>query len=120
MKTEQRLYIQNEWSSQDINSSAQLVLAFSSSSLVKEASSYESLKKFYPNADIVLTSTAGEIYDIEVNDDSISTTALTFKNAPTKAVSKEVKDVDDSFLVGEQLAKEVNTEGLKYILVFID
>ena len=120
MKTEQRLYIQDEWSNQDVNNSAQLVLAFASSSLVKEETSYKSLKTFYPNADIVLTSTAGEIFDTEVNDDSISTTALTFKDTITKAVNKEVKDIGDSFLIGSELAKEVNTIWLKYILVFID
>jgi hypothetical protein len=100
MNTEQRSYSKERgWSDTAINNEAQLVLAFAASSLVKEPSSYNSLKKFYPKADILLVSTVGEIKDVEVNDDTIVANALTFEKTPIKVIAQDVKHIDESISV---------------------
>ncbi len=122
MKTEQRLFTKDSWcSSNQIDSNSQLVLAFASPSLVKEESSYNSLKKFFPKADIVLVWTAWEIHDIDVMDDSISVSALFFENTPIKVFEQEANSINDSLLVWEDLAKKVSSDkSLQYVVTFID
>lgn len=119
MKTEQRLYVKGKgWSCEDININSQLVLAFSAPSLVKKKSTYNSLKKFFPNADIILVSTAWEIYDIEVNDNTISVSSLEFKNTKIKVVTEEVVNHTESYSVWEKISKLLNSDELRYVLVF--
>jgi hypothetical protein len=100
MNIEQRSYSKDGgWSDESVNNTVQLVLAFAAPSLVKEPSSYHSLKKFYPSADIILVSTAGEIRDVEVNDNTIVANALTFEKTPIKVIAKEVEDIEKSLSV---------------------
>lgn len=120
MKIEQRSYIDNNWSNLDIDSKSQLVLAFAASSLVKEEKTYNSLKEFYPNADIVLLSTSWEILGTEVNDDTISVSALFFDKTPIKVLSEKVENIEKSFVIWEKLAKKLKDDDLSYSLIFSD
>jgi hypothetical protein len=56
MKIEQRQYISEKWSSEEINTSAQLVLVFVSSDLLQDLTIHTSLQNFYPHSNIVYTS----------------------------------------------------------------
>jgi len=83
MKIQQKKYsISNGW--ETLNTipftagSCNLVLAFGSTSILENPPIYEQTRENYPNAAIVINSTAGEIYDLQVNDDTISHTAVCF------------------------------------------
>jgi len=121
MKTEQRSFSKsNGWSNEKINDEAQLVLAFAAPSLVKEEKTYLDLKGFYPNSDVILVSTSWEILDIEVNDDTISVSALYFEKTPIKVATEEVPNMEDSFSVWVKLANNINSDDLSYSMVFSD
>ncbi len=121
MKAEQRFYtVEEGWSSQEVFMWTQLVLAFVAPSLIKEESTYNSLKRFYPNAEIVLTSSSWEIMEDEVKDNSISVNALTFNKTPIKVVSKEIKNMNESFDVWKEIASDINGGDLQYTLIFWD
>lgn len=120
MKIEQRSYIDDKWSNSEINSESQLVLAFGSPLLIKKEETYSSLKKFYPNADIILTSTSWEILDINVNDNTISVSALYFEKTPIKVFSEKVDEPKDSFFIWEKLWKKIQLDDLSYSLIFSD
>ncbi len=121
MQVNQRIFKKSEWwSNEDIKTNIQLVLAFSSPNLMKKDNIYNSLKKFYPNAEIVIVSTAWEIYNTEVYDETVSVNAFYFEKTKIKVVSKELKDIKDSFNIAQNLVKEINKEDLKYTLIFQD
>jgi hypothetical protein len=98
----------------------QLVLAFGSKNLLNSPSIYESIRAQYPRADIVMNSTAGEIIDTQVNDESISLTAISFERTKLKATSIDIRDEKDSFKAGYRLASDFDAKGLKSVLVISD
>lgn len=97
-----------------------IVLAFGSTALLEDNTVYEHIHRIYPNADIVMNSTAGEIYDNQVNDDSISLTAIYFENTVIKIASVQIDDMLDSRTAGNTLAAAFDTLSLKNLLIISD
>ncbi len=98
-----------------------LVLAFGSSVLVQQPDCYEYLKKSYPNAHIIIVSTAGEILDTSVNDDTICVSAIQFENTPIQVVSDILTDAKQSESIGKKLATSLmQQDSLKGVIVFSD
>lgn len=123
MKIEQRQYISEKWSSEEINTSAQLVLVFIAPDFLRDSNNidvHSLLKSFYPQSDIVYISTYWEILGNSIFDKSISITAMTFDKTPIKLVSWEVNNIENSIEVASKLAKELLSNDLKHILVFSD
>jgi hypothetical protein len=97
-----------------------LVLVFSSTGILSDTSLYEAIRKDYPFARIVMNSTAGEIIDAQVNDDSISLTAILFEKTLLKTSAIYIDSVLNSYEAGLLLAKALDTDGLKSVLVISD
>jgi hypothetical protein len=97
-----------------------LVLVFSSVSLLSNPQYYDSIRLDYPNAEILLNSTAGEIIDTEVNDDTISLTAIQFENTKIKSVSGTISEESSSYETGKKLAAGLDSQGLVYVFVVSD
>jgi hypothetical protein len=96
------------------------VLAFGSSLIFEDAAIYSTIRKNYPNADIIMNSTSGEIYDTQVNDDSISLTAVYFEKTKIKTAIAQIEDMENSCGAGRFLASAFDPENLKNILVISD
>ena len=82
MKIKQHHFVNNNWVVENSNlkdSKAQLVLVFGAYALIEKTEVYDHLKVLYPNADIIFSSTAGEIMNGEVFDESIVATAIEFE-----------------------------------------
>ncbi len=125
MKIQQKIYtLEDGWEVlRDDNfdaSLSQLVLAFGSTFLCEDVHLYQSLKAVYSNAHILINSTAGEINGTLVNDNTISLTALTFEKTTLKTASVNISTVNSSFDAGQKLASQLNTIGLKNVLVISD
>jgi hypothetical protein len=75
MKTEQHHWKNNTgWIStkgHELKDTAQLVLVFGSRQALQDAQKFADLREMYPKAHLLLGSTAGEIIDIEVHDNTI-------------------------------------------------
>ena len=99
---------------------ADLILCFGGRNALKENNRFEEFRKEHPNARIVYSSTAGEIANIEVNDESISAILMQFDNTPVKAVRKNANDYDCSYCLGKELLKDLNAPDLKHIFVLSD
>lgn len=108
------------FSSNEIKHIAQLVLVFGHRECIELPEKYAELQEMYPKADIVFCSTAGEIIDIEVKDDSIVATAIYFENTPIKAISECISETKDSYSIGKKLSNSLNAPDLRHILVFSD
>ena len=81
MKIQQKKYSKTKgWETLKDNSflpaSCNFVLAFGSSLVLEDEAVYKNIRENYPNAHILINSTAGEIYNTQVNDDTISLTAI--------------------------------------------
>jgi len=124
MKTEQRQWTAEggwqELKSEGLGASANLVLVFGSRTLLEDASKYEEIKKLYPNADIVMGSTSGEIIEDMVYDDSLVVTAVSFEKTKIKSVSMSIEEAKDSFDAGVQMAEKMKADGLCHVFLLTD
>ena len=81
---------------------AHMVLVFGSTMLLKEAQHTQDIQKAYPDACIIGCSTAGEIFDTHVSDDTISMTAVRFDSTHLKEFSVPIEDAGDSLEIGKK------------------
>ena len=100
--------------------SCNFVLAFGSSSIVNDHAIYATIREEYPKAQIIMSSTAGEIYDTQVNDDTLSLTAIHFETTKIKTAIVQIDEVKNSLEAGRFLAATLDPAGLKNVLVISD
>ncbi|MGB0525237.1 MAG: FIST signal transduction protein [Flammeovirgaceae bacterium] len=98
---------------------AQLVFAFGGRKALEEKTHYEKLQVFFPNAQILTGSTAGEIIDVEVHDDSIVATGIQFEHTQIETAIVPVND-RESYEVGKTLAGKISHQDLKHIFILSD
>ena len=124
MRIEQRKWTEARgWTSEPLEAfreSAQLVLTFGATSILRERSLVEQVKTTYPGAHILGCSTAGEICGAQVSDDSLVTTAVSFEHTQLKGGQVKLSQVENSFQAGEYLARCLDPEGLVHVLVLSD
>ena len=124
MKTEQRQWTaEGGWQklkASGISESADLVFVFGSRGLLEDASKYDDVKAFYPNADIVLGSTSGEILEDLVYDVCLAVTAIDFEKTSIKVVSMNINDASSSSDAGSQLAEQLQGDDLVHIFILSD
>lgn len=99
---------------------ANLVLVFGSTTLLKDRKIFETVRKNYPNADLLMNSTAGEIIDTQVNDETLSLTAIYFERTKLKVACVKIQNAADSFKIGYKLASMFEGDNLKSVLVISD
>lgn len=114
-----KLEAQNETSTADLTN-PQLVLGFGGKEVIGSQPVYEKLKSKFPNAHIVLCSTAGEIINNHVNDNSVSVAAIELEKTSIQPVSVNIRDFENSYEAGKALIRLINFENLAYILIISD
>lgn len=99
---------------------ANLILGFGSKRLVAEGHLNKYLTEKYPSAEIVLSSTAGEIAYNSVYDDSAVIIIISFEKTVIKTASLNIDDFNDSFELGKSIVQQFDTQGLTSILILSD
>lgn len=97
-----------------------LVLGFGESSLITQQKTFDIIRQKFPTALIATCSTAGEIYQTEVNDDSISLTAIQFEKTQLKAETVNISDFENSYEAGKALISKIDSQDLVYVLILSD
>jgi hypothetical protein len=126
MKVAQQIWTEaNEWEviqEADISSTAQLVLVFGNKKTLAPEYGHllEKIKTDYPNAQLVLSSTSGEIVDDEVHDDSLTATAIEFEKTNIRIEEIVIKEGGNSESVGRHLARALQGDKLKHVFVVSD
>lgn len=124
IRTEQRKWTHEKgWEhvgQQRLSMSPQLVLGFGARTLIEDARLYQQVRNFYPGAYVVLCSTAGEILDTNVLDQSVVVTAVHFEKSIVRFAETEIHGAKDSLHVGKRLAEFLPVEGLVHAMVFSD
>jgi hypothetical protein len=104
----------------NLGADAQLVLLFGSPACLKQVAWQEDIANAYPNAHTLGCSTAGEIYGIEVSDETLVATAIAFEHTRIHGASLTLSEIDDSYQAGKQLANSLPHESLVHVLVISD
>lgn len=100
-----------------LGETAQLVLIFAGTATLKRQDLLDELRRAYPEAHLLGCSTAGEICDTRVFDDSLVATAIHFEHTMVQGAHALIGNADESFEVAAQLARSLDPEGLVHALV---
>ena len=76
------------------------------------------IKEFWPKSIIIGCSTAGEIYNDNVFNESVVVTNITFNKSKAVSLQVPIKDMESSYEAGIKLAKKINKKNLKHIILF--
>ena len=121
MKTEQKIFSNGKgWDGikgENLGEKAQLVFIFGETGLLKDPIHFNEVRAFYPNAEIVGCSTAGEICQEEVFNTHIVCTAVYFEKSSVIVKKEIIHSMDESFLIGEKLADQFDREGLVHVMI---
>jgi hypothetical protein len=125
MEIQQHICIKGTWS--EIASSGirnkertNLVLVFGNAALLTQPANFNFLRNMYPNADLVFASTAGEIAEGKVIDNSIIATAIAFDKTRTRSISVALGDDCNSYEAGQRLFEQLQEDDLCYMFVVSD
>lgn len=100
-----------------------MVIVFGGRHLLEDQKYYDDVRSQYPNPSthILICSTAGEIIDTEVRDDSLSLTAVFFEKTNLRFAQTEIGNASESFEAGKKLAQELSSgNDLTHVMVFSD
>jgi len=125
MNTSLFRFYENNWLKHPVSQlsddkQAQLVLCFASKALLQSANIFTIVKAKFPFSEIALCSTAGEIYQNNVLDNSFVAVALHFDKTKIQTTSVNIKDYNSSYAAAIGLAKKLSNENLAYVMVFSD
>lgn len=112
--------IKSKTNQQPDEKKCQLVIGFGEKSILVNCDNYKRLQLQFPNAEIALCSTAGEIYENEVLDNTLTITAVEFEKTKIETASINISSFNNSYSAGAELITRVNHNNLKYVLVLSD
>ncbi|MEZ4888175.1 MAG: FIST C-terminal domain-containing protein [Chitinophagales bacterium] len=97
-----------------------LVFVFGNRFQLADPLRFDEIRTFYPNSHIIIASTAGEIVEESVIDDSIVITAVYFEHTDFEVVTAHIEVGEDSYEVGKKMALSWNHEELKQVFILSD
>lgn len=98
----------------------QLVLIFGSGDLLRGSEPCREARGAYPDAHWLGCSTAGDIFDTEVSDDSLVVTAIHFERTRIQARRTDIAGPADSFAAGERLGSALPQDDLVHVFLLSD
>ncbi len=123
MQTETLAYNNGAWKTNDNISdkdSVDLVTVFGETEEFVQGKHYDYLRERYPKAHIVGCSSSGNILGAEISESSMVATAVSFESAKVVLKSIVFEIGDDIKTVSENLASEIEKEGLKHLFLLTD
>lgn len=99
---------------------AHLALLFGSRAALQNNASIAAIRRRFPQAIFLGCSTAGEILDTRIYDDTVSVTAVHFDNTRVAAASVAIASPTESYSAGTTLARSFPSDGLVHVFVLSD
>jgi len=99
---------------------ANLVLGFGDKNKLLDSHIHQALADKYPNAEIVLCSSAGEILGNSIQNETIVCTVIQFEKTSIRTSSVKLTDASESYEMGKKLVEKFDGEDLVHILVLSD
>ena len=103
-----------------LDSTQTLLLFFASPDQSIVSDQLASLHQAFPQSVMLGCSSAGEIFDDDVYDNSISLSIVQFESAQLKLTTEQISDSNDSKSAGQNIARGLNGENLRSVLVLSD
>jgi len=103
----------------ELDSANTLLLCFYDPQL-DVAEALQDLTKSFPRSQIVGCSTAGEIYDTNVMNQSLTLAIVKFESTSLKVTAMDIADGKDSFSVGQKIGEQLKAPDLRYIFILSD
>ena len=122
MKVVQKKWKSNTWdqsAKEDLGEKADLVLFFGATELL-EPNIIQEIQSFYPKAIVLGCSTAGEIFDTTVEDNTISLVAIHFEKTEIVSHSVNIDTVESSYDAGKNLSSKFDKNGLVHLFVLTE
>ncbi|MEZ0541718.1 FIST signal transduction protein [Fibrella arboris] len=99
---------------------AQLVVCFAARDLLQDDTLFATVREKFPNAEIAICSTAGEIYQDTVQDNTLVAVAMAFSHTRIRTTSVNINDFSTSFEAAKRLADNLLADDLTYMMVLSD
>ncbi|MFD0778725.1 FIST signal transduction protein [Flavobacterium myungsuense] len=96
---------------------ADLVLAFGERTFLEKATPFQKLKSLYPNAQIVICSTSGQISNTNLVEKNLVATAIALDKTTIKVSEIDILLNSDIQVLGNKIKKDLLTDDLKSILI---
>jgi hypothetical protein len=103
-----------------IDSEKTLVIVFGASDFVDRPEAIRELVQAYPKSQIIGCSSSGEIFGTNIADGSLSVGVVQFETGSVKTALAQVESPDESYAVGQSLARELAGPSLQGVLVLSD
>jgi hypothetical protein len=113
-KNEIVLFTTNQFNSLNAN----LVIAFGERLFLEKTVPYQKLKGLYPNANIVICSTSGQISNNNLVQNNLVATAIAFEKTKIRTTEIDILLNPDIKLLGKKIKEDLLSDDLKSILVF--
>lgn len=97
-----------------------LLLCFGSKGMVENEIIQRHVQEKFISKNVIYCSTAGEIHDNDVLDNSLTITALKFDKTELKTNCVRIQDFENSQLAGAGLVNGLSKNDLKYVMVICD
>lgn len=95
-----------------------LVLVFGNRYLLEDPTLIDEIRTMYPDGEIVMGSSAGEIIGANVFDNSIVLTAMEFEKSRFVVVRENILEYKkDAFVTGKKLSEKLLKEDLKHVFI---
>ncbi|WP_160686687.1 FIST N-terminal domain-containing protein [Clostridium sp. C2-6-12] len=99
---------------------ADLVLAFGTKEFICNKKIFDIIKNTYSKSYIVGCTTAGEIYENQVDDDTLTITAINFEKTELKLFSTKIENIEDSYKKGAEIGMMIPRENLKHVFLITE
>jgi len=103
-----------------MDASSTLVVAFGSSTLLDHRAPLHDLASAFPESHVAGCSTAGEILDTAVSDDTLTVAICRFDHTRVGSTTTALCGTGDSYAAGRRLAGNLHADDLRGVLVFSD
>lgn len=126
MNIETLIFEDNNWSTHSSNleesnrDKANIVFVFGTTDAIKEPQRFNEIKEIYPNAEIVGSSTSGNIVAAEVSEYELTATAVYLEKSSVEISYKSFDENDDVEELSKELIEKLPKENLKHIFVMSD
>lgn len=102
----------------EVDSERTLIIIFGSPSYFDGAGPIAELKAFYKQSKFTGCSTAGEIFEDKISDDSLTVAIMQFDKSDVHVVTAKIDDAVHSESVGRKLGNDLKKDNLKHVIVF--
>lgn len=97
-----------------------LVLLFGARDYLEESKAIDEIASHYPHAKFMGCSSAGEIFDTNINDGSLAVAVAQFEKTDLGYESAELKSAEDSYEAGVELGEKLKRPDLKGVFILSD